>query len=249
LINIKRFSQDLIRRTFHLAGFDIIRFSRKKRISFLGLRDFPIKTIIDVGANAGQFARMISKAFPLANLYCFEPLPDAYKKLSEWANTQDKRVKVFNNALGESHGSTRMFYHSHYSLSSSLLKTTETCENLYPFTEKQNPISVELTTLDKVISGLSEPLTPEILIKLDVQGYEDRVIRGGPETFRKAKACILEVCLEQLYENQASFKDLFLLLNDLGYVYRGNLNQAYSDKGNVISIDAVFAKNSFDKYK
>lgn len=136
-----------------------------------------------------------------------------------------------------------MVSHLDHSPSSSFLKTTNICETLYPFTKRQTFSSIKLTTLDKIIvDNLSPPLIPEILIKLDVQGYEDRVIRGGTETFRKARACILEINLDQLYENQATFKAILVLLDNLGYHYAGNLDQVYADDGHVIYIDAVFMK-------
>jgi len=85
-------------------------------------------------------------------------------------------------------------------------------------------------------------MNPEILIKLDVQGYEDRVINGGREIFKMAKACILEVCLDKLYEGQTEFFKITELLYGLGFKYAGNLNQTYADDGHVIFIDAVFMR-------
>jgi FkbM family methyltransferase len=222
---------------------DIVRVSKCQLHSLLGIRNLPIKTIIDVGANKGQFARYISTLFPEAYIYCFEPLPEPYKELNKWAEKQrNVKVKTFNLALGDSEEVLRMFSHIEHRTSSSFLRTTKICENLYPFTQKQLSIPVRLTTLDNWIKKLPNPPALEILIKLDVQGYEDRVIKGGQEIFSMAKACILEVCLDQLYEGQATFKDISLLLYDLGYYYAGNLNQNYADDGHVISIDAVFMK-------
>ena len=91
--------------------------------------------------------------------------------------------------------------------------------------KRQSPLAVNVTTLDLFMNDLSTPLVGDILIKLDVQGYEDRVIRGGMDTFRKARACILEINLDHLYEYQADFQDLTHLLYSLGYRYMGNLTR------------------------
>jgi hypothetical protein len=64
----------------------------------------------------------------------------------------------------------------------------------------------------------------------------------GIETFRKARVCILEICLDKLYENQANFEAILSLLYGLGYRYAGNLDQTYADDGHVIFIDALFLK-------
>jgi len=236
------FYKKIIKKAFNQIGLDIIRISKSPKQSLLGLRHLPIKTIIDVGANTGQFARMILNVFPEAHLYSFEPLIEPFKQLKKWAGQQNGKATVYNVALGDKEGEVKMISHLDYSPSSSFLKATETCKRFYPFTKRQATTMVKLTTLDKAIAGMSKPPTPDILIKADVQGYEDRVIIGGAETFREAKACILEVCLDKLYENQAAFKDILFLLDELGYHYAGNLDQAYADNGHVIFIDVVFVK-------
>ncbi|MFX0140231.1 MAG: FkbM family methyltransferase [Candidatus Hodarchaeota archaeon] len=240
---MKKFLKQLIKKTFNQIGLDINRRSKSPANSLLGLKRLPINTIIDVGANNGQFSKYIKNFFPEARFYCFEPLSEPFKELKQWSDRQrNGRTTAFNFALGDTEGITEMFYHIEYNQSSSFLKTTKVCENLYPFTKKQKTISVEQTALDKWAKALSSPLEPEILIKLDVQGYEDRVIRGGRETFNIAKVSILEINIAHLYEHQAMFEDIFLLLYDLGYRYAGNLDQSYADDGHIIHIDAVFIK-------
>ena len=175
-----KITKKLVKKTFNLIGLDVVRISKNPRWSLLGLRKLPIRTIVDVGANTGQFARYISDLLPEANILSFEPLAGPFKELQRWGqNKQDGRVTAFNLALGEEEGEVEIFGHEDHSPSSSFLKTTDVCETLYPFTKKQVARKVQLTTLDKIIGSLSRPLVPDILIKLDVQGYEDRVIRGG----------------------------------------------------------------------
>lgn len=237
-----KLSKKLIKKAFNLIGLDLIRISKNPKRSMLGLKNLPIKTIIDVGANEGQFAKEILKVFPGAHLYCFEPLPEAFKKLFQWSEKQKKRISAFNFALGDQEGVFGIFNHIHHSPSSSLLKTTEVCERYYPFTKEQVSAQIKVTTLDNWIDSLSAPLSHDILVKLDVQGYEDRVIRGGQKILSIAKACIVEINLDRLYDEQPTFKDIFCLLSDLGYHFCGNLDQVYNDDGHVVFVDAVFVR-------
>jgi FkbM family methyltransferase len=237
---MKSIVKRLVKRAFNSVGVDIVRMQRSPRISLLGLRHYPFRSIIDIGANRGQFARYISTLFPDAHIYCFEPLPGAFRELSKWA--KNEKVTAVNFALGDREGTFELSEHIDHSLSSSFLRTTKLCETLYPITKRKKSIQVNITTLDKWIESLATPLIPEILIKLDVQGYEDRVLQGGRKTFNIAKACILEICLDKLYQDQATFKDIFFLLNDLGYHYAGNLAQHYADNGHIIYIDTIFEK-------
>ena len=232
----------LVKSGFNQAGFDIIRRENSPAQTLLGLQSRPIHTVIDVGANTGQFAREISNFFPNARLFCFEPLPAPFEALSAWAKTQHGRVTPINLAIGEKEGEAEMFLHQDHTPSSSLLATTKLNEQYYPFTKEQKRISVKQTTLDAALYKVQAELSAELLIKLDVQGYEDRVIAGGSTTFARASTCILEVSLDNLYEGQANFKNLLMRLDKFGFHYVGNLNQAYGDDGHCIFLDAVFTR-------
>jgi len=240
----------LARACLNRAGFDVVGLRNspnRPRQTLLGLRSRPIRTVIDVGANTGQFAREASALLPGARFYCFEPLPDPFAALSAWAGTQNGRVKCFKLAIGDSEGATEMFLHQDHTPSSSLLATTRLAERHYPFTKGQKRVSVTQTTLDAALAGMQDELSPEMLVKLDVQGVEDRVIAGGTETFARASSCIVEVSLDALYEGQAGFRQLLTMLEDMGYRYGGNLDQAYGDDGHCIFLDAVFLKRTGEK--
>lgn len=234
----------LIKAGFSQAGFDVVKRKNSPALTLLGLQSRPIRTVIDVGANIGQFAKKISSFFPNAKLYCFEPLPEPFDALSAWAKTQQGRVVPFNLAIGEKEGEAEMFLHEDHTPSSSLLATTKLNEQYYPFTRGQKRICVRQTTLDAAFGEVQAKLSSDILIKLDVQGYEDRVIAGGAEIFAKATACILEVCLDSLYEGQADFLKLLTMLDALGYRYVGNLDQTYGEDGHCIFLDAVFLRRT-----
>jgi FkbM family methyltransferase len=239
--------KSLIRACLNRVGIDVVGLKNspnRPRQTMLGLRSRPIRTVIDVGANTGQFSRNISGFFPSARFYCFEPLPDPFAELSAWAKTQKGRVMCFNLAIGDEDGATEMFVHENHTPSSSLLATTKLTEKYYPFTKEQRRVSVMQTTLDAALAEIRNELTSEILIKLDVQGYEDRVIAGGVKTFSQASACVVEVSLDTLYEGQAGFEHLLTMLDDIGYRYRGNLDQTYGEDGHCIFLDAVFLRQA-----
>lgn len=202
-----------------------------------------IRTVIDVGANTGQFAREAVKRFPRAELFCFEPLVGAFEELQRWASSVDHRVTVFNYAVGETEGSTVFHQHSAHSTSSSLLETTTLNTQYYPFMQKQQEVLVKVEALDTALAKHRSQMERAVLLKLDVQGFEDRVLRGAKETLGYATACLLEIDLDLLYKGQASFGDLTHILYAAGYRYAGNLDQIYADDGHVIFGDALFVKN------
>lgn len=229
-----------LKTVFNQFGLEIRRKKNIPEISFLGLRQSPIKTIIDIGANQGQFAKHISTVFPVAKLYCFEPLPEPYLELNSWVKSQGGRVEAFNVAIGEENKEVIMMLHNEHSPSSSLLPTTELTNKLYPQTLKQSEIIIQQRTLDEMM--YQKDIENQILIKMDVQGYEDRVIAGGGDVFSKAHACITEIALDTLYHGQATFAGLLSDLNHFGYNYAGNISQVYATDCHCIYLDALFIR-------
>ena len=56
--------KEIIVKIIHLLGYDVMRVSKDFNRKFVGLNSLPIRSIIDVGANRGQFAREAIRAFP-----------------------------------------------------------------------------------------------------------------------------------------------------------------------------------------
>ena len=210
---------------------------QKKRLQWL--IDMQIKTIFDIGANTGQFAQTIYNLLPDAMIYSFEPLPDCYEELvASFAGKQ--RFKSFNLALGNETGKIKM-NRNEYSPSSSLLPMAELHKKAYPFAQKEVVQEVSIARLDDVVSNFE--LRKPILIKLDVQGFEDKVIAGGMNIIEQADILLIELSMEQLYENQPIFEDIYQILVKLGFKYRGNYDQLYSPlNGKILQIDGIFIK-------
>jgi FkbM family methyltransferase len=203
MISILKYISHLL---FRLLGFDVIRYYKNTYNTLLGLKKYPIKTILDIGANIGQSAKIYRGIFPDATIYSFEPLPDIYDQLKIYSHTQNGKIIPINIALGDQREDKLMYEGINFSPSSSFLLITDISKNLFPQTENIQEKIVRVDCLDNIAENLS--LIPEILIKMDVQGYEKNVIQGGIETLKKAIGCIIEISIFPLYERQPSFTDI-----------------------------------------
>ena len=201
-----------------------------------------IRTVIDVGANTGQFANLIHRLCPTAKILSFEPLPDCHEELSAPLSAIPGS-KVFPVALGESAGTVPM-NRSRFSPCSSLLPGTERLGEDYPDAAIVEPIDVPLQRLDDVISG--EQLDRSILVKLDVQGFEISVIRGARDVLSRAAIVVVEVCFfRKLYNGQPLFDEIYCALTELGFVYMGNAEQhSRKTDGRIVEADAIFERLS-----
>lgn len=231
----------IIKFFFNLLGFELIKLYKVPEKSLLGLKNIQFNTVLDIGANIGQSSKLYRKLFPDATIYSFEPLPNAFEKLSDWAKSQNGKVIPLNFALGNSNGKVKMKDHVNFSPSSSILESTDFSKNLFPQTCKQKEVVVDIVKLDDFQENIK--IEPELLIKMDVQGFEKNVIDGGRQVFSKATACIMEISFQPLYKGQPNFKELHSIMDELGFKYAGNLLQVYDKTGSVIYLDAVFKKN------
>ena len=231
-------SNNFLRKLFWKIGIDIHKYhSEPDRLSWL--KDLNINTILDIGANVGQFAKEIRNSLLNVKLYSFEPIKSCHQKLNE-EMMSDRNFKSFNFALGETNSQT-IINVSSYSPSSSLLKMADSHKNLFPHTKDSQSESIEVRRLDDVWSKLD--IRKNILIKVDTQGYEDKVITGGIKSFSEAKIILIEASFVRLYENQPLFDDIYEKIKSLGFTYHGALHQKINKKtGEVIFEDAIFIK-------
>ena len=199
------------------------------------------KTIIDIGANEGQFADKMRLLFPQAMIYAFEPLPKVYDRLKSNFN-QDNSFEAINLGLGENQGILE-FWENEYSPSSSFLRLTDTHKENFEEARIEKKVEVKIDTLDHVFAD-REILSPS-LIKIDVQGFEDKVIKGAVQTIRKADMIICEISFTELYQGQPLFEGIFNLLKGQGFYFAGQMDQINSpETQKPLQADGIFLKKA-----
>jgi FkbM family methyltransferase len=220
----------LIRRILHNLGYELRRVNKVSNSSTLDIWNWlraqgDIKTILDIGANNGEFAEFLSSYFDAEQTIAIEPLPHcaAQIRLREKAIPN---LKVLECALSDHNGRATLFENA-YAPASSLLPVSEISMEEFPQTAgQQNKIEVDVIRLDDLV-GLNS-LKKNVLIKIDVQGLEDKVIRGGEETFRMAKYLLVEMSFVPMYDGQPLFEEIHELLTEIGYRFAGIKNQVNS---------------------
>ncbi len=206
------------------------------------LRHWNVRTVLDIGANTGQFATLIHKVLPDASIHSFEPLSECFQELI--VTLKDiPGSRAHHLALSDESGTAAMIRNS-FSPSSSLLKMTDLHRQEWPESSDLEPEIVELKTLDEVFAG--QPLNDELLVKIDVQGFELQVICGGRKVIRQARAVVAEVCFQSFYKQQASFDKIFGVLRELDFSYAGQIEQFCSKAtGDPMFADILFVNDSF----
>jgi FkbM family methyltransferase len=200
------------------------------------LSKLKIRTVLDIGANTGQFATQARQLLPEAVIHCFDPVREAYNSLSRLA-AKDPRMFAYNVALGEEEKDVVMEVNE-YTPSSSILHMAPAHLRAFPFTAHTKPERVRMIRLDTWASEAQ--IEPPLLVKLDVQGYEDRVLRGGTNTVRKAAVILTEVSFCELYEGQVLYDELYSTIRALGFRSAGMIQNLRDSTSRILSCDAIF---------
>lgn len=233
-------AKNKIRTIVNKFGLDIHRY-RKEPDRLEWLKRQNIESVFDIGANVGQFATEIREILPQAKIYSFEPLKECYTLLQQNMKN-DHNFEAFNCALG-SENSRKDIHKSSYSPSSSLLTMSNTHKDLFPHTKDHHTENIVVRRLDDIFNEIKAK--KNILLKIDTQGYEEMVIRGGQNTIKQAQFIIIENSYVPLYEGQALFDSIYERLKTLGFEYAGALHQKINkETGEVIFEDSIFKKKN-----
>jgi FkbM family methyltransferase len=202
-----------LRRLVHRAGFDVVREDFSYRFAY-ALQTRGIRTVLDVGANVGQFGVDLRRARYTGAILSVEPLGSAYGKLQRRA-AADPTWTTVRAAVSDAPGTLTMNVSAN-SVSSSVLPmrgehTSAAPEARYVATEE-----VPATTVDEIVAAYA--LDPaSTLLKIDVQGYEKAVLAGGADTLGKFAGVRTELSLTPLYDGQALMGEVMALLDGHGF--------------------------------
>jgi len=226
-----------IKKALRRFGYDVVRYHPQYDSL---LERCAISTVIDIGANSGGFAVDIRERLPEAAIYSFEPLKGPFEALAKHFE-DDLSFKAFNIALGDSNGQTIM-KRSPFTPSSSMLEMAALHKKLYPRSSGSEDESVVVKRLDDTLKAAD--LKKNILVKIDVQGFEDKVILGGKDVISAASMLVVETSFTELYKDQPLFGDIHDLLRGLGFAYHGCRERHWNDATNEPTYeDSIYLKD------
>ncbi len=165
----------------------------------------PDSIVLDVGANVGMFT--LRQAFRGARVFAFEPNPDAFNRLERniRENHLSSRATAFPCALGERTGRA------------GLIRTGATIMTRMTVDGGEE---VDVRTLDDVVRELE--LERIAILKVDVEGAEGAVLRGGRRALSRTERVVMEYHSPELLAEvravlgNAGFKEVYV---DPSYVY------------------------------
>lgn len=197
-----------------------------------------LSTVVDVGANKGQFALAAAHRYPDAKIFSFEPVPEVYRQLQH--NTRaTPAIATFNCALGNSNGTLEFFSHV-YSHASSALKVSDLQQQLMPQTADARRIQVVVKRLDSLRAEL--PLQAPVLLKLDVQGFEKEVLLGASHSLAQVDYLLFETSFVRMYEEEPLFDEMHDFVKSHGFELVAPVGFLQSEQLQILQMDLLYKK-------
>jgi FkbM family methyltransferase len=196
-------------------------------------------TIIDVGANVGQFAIVAHALNRDAIIHSFEPIGACHARIVDLARDYP-RIRPRKAALGAQDGEATINLASSLG-SSSLLPFDPKSQDVYPNITSGGKETILVRTLDGELSA--EDLRGRTLLKLDVQGFELEALKGGPATLARVDMVYLEASFVSLYAGQPLADEVIDFMNASGFALRGIDNVDYGARSLPVQADFLFERS------
>ncbi|KKR04008.1 MAG: Methyltransferase FkbM family [Candidatus Uhrbacteria bacterium GW2011_GWF2_39_13] len=226
-----------LRNRFSISSFHINRMISNYQPIF--------HTVIDAGANVGQFALAAAQRFPMADIHCFEPVPDVCEILKK--NTKKiSKIHIYNCAVGDISGKIK-FHRNDYTPASSAMAiqgdmkehNRANCQ-----TQHTKTIEVDVFKIDDLVSTFSINVKKPVLLKLDVQGYEKKTIQGAVKTLESIDYIVLEATFVKLYENQPLFDELHEMLHNINFEFIAPLDVNVGINKSIVEMDILYKRKN-----
>ena len=238
--------KSLIKRAIRYCGFDLCRYlplSSDHTQLMAMLKQHRVNLIFDVGANVGQFGKQLRDSGYAGRIVSFEPLSTARKQLLD-ASCQDGLWEIAPQAaIGNEDGEVEIHVAGN-SVSSSVLDMLDAHADAAPDSTYVGSEKVSLRCLDTI--GIDYILSDTVLfMKIDTQGYEDKVLQGASKMLANAVGLQMELSFIPLYRGQLLYDEMIAQLKDLGFELWG-ITPVFIDpvSGRLLQVDATFFRSS-----
>jgi len=149
------------------------------------LRDAPVRTAVDVGANVGYFSLFLLSRFPDARVWAYEPMPANFELLDAYRHEHnDLELFPIQKAVTAPGQQTLTL---HYDRSDSFT----TSASIYSDPDQPQALRVKATSLDEIME--TQQLDSLDFLKLDCEGSEYQLLyQARDEALRRIGRLAIE---------------------------------------------------------
>ncbi|MCP4602713.1 MAG: FkbM family methyltransferase [Proteobacteria bacterium] len=223
-------------------GYDVMRWKKNvvnRRMTIINRHG--IDVILDVGANVGQYASESRRLGYEGRIVSFEPLRSAFRILTERCR-EDPLWEAMNMALGDTDKTSEINI-AKKSVRSSILDMSAERFEIAPNKSDEEFIgkeTIEMRRLDTVFDQCVRHNEAPFL-KLDVQGYEETVLKGAINSMERIRGMQIELSLAPMYKGEMLMMDMIELMRTKGFILESLEPGFYNpETGRLLQVDGVF---------
>lgn len=205
---------------------DFISFNIIRRGNFYDIADLketrrfipPGSVVIDAGANIGNHSVYYARICQAAKVFSFEPQEEIFNilKTNIELNGIENIVVPYKYALGEHQTRASVDFRDDHKITSRIAQINH--GGIY--LKEAEDGNFEMRTLDELFLNSLDKLD---YIKMDIQGFEEKAVKGGRELIKKFKPVIQLECITNEEYNTV----LLPLMTGLGYEIKHKMNIDY----------------------
>jgi FkbM family methyltransferase len=212
LLPLVRAVQSMLRR----AGITVTRHSKREPDPIYALLErYAVDCVFDVGANTGSTGTSLRSIGYDGRIVSFEPVPQFLPELRRRAGA-DRLWTVEPYALGDIDQDAVINVTGSHGGASSFLQMTELVHRHAPDQRVVSQERVPVRRLDSVLENLY-PNGDRLFLKMDVQGYEPRVLAGAGNAIGRIVGIQIEMSLRSTYREETLLPVMLENLAGLGY--------------------------------
>lgn len=168
--------------------------------------------IVDVGGGTAVTAIIFSNKYPKKDIFIFEPIRSNFRFI-EQVNERTGHWKLINKAAGSTIGKAQINIANRITASSLLQLNSDNQGTYGEALSPKGKEDIEISTLD-----LEIPKDKIIeVLKLDVQGFELEVMKGGIDTLKRTKVIVFEVNNHQGFQGAPTYFDIDTFLRERSF--------------------------------
>lgn len=204
---------------------------------------FGVDCVIDVGANAGQYATMLRRDVGFTGaIVSFEPNPAVHARLVQAAR-HDGRWFTHHLALTDRDGEATFNIMAADQFSS----LNNPGEGLEPIFAERNRVARSVTVPCRRLDGLLPTLegakdTRAILLKMDTQGHDAAVCRGAGAVLSRMAGVQTELAVRALYDGATDYRAMIDLLGEAGFVPNAMFANNKGHFPLLVELDGLFVR-------
>ena len=210
---------------------------------------YAIDIVLDVGANKGQYHDFLRQDVGFkGRIISFEPVAK-YANLLRARLGEDDGWMVNHFALGSEAGEAEINVTQSPGLNSFLAARTDIVEGYWKDDAIVGVEKVQIRTLDEVLVEMGiDCAQAGVYLKLDTQGFDLEVIKGGRAAMAHIRALQSEASVRPIYQGMPTYTETISALSDNGFELSGMFPVTHDKSLRLIELDFVFVNKTFAQF-